>query len=187
MRARYVVSALSALSLLSVPPALAQDPSTPEAVAVSFGEALKARDWAAAARLMHPGALGQIRGLGEVMFRADSSGNVSAQFFGTGSAAEFAAMPDTVLFARFLQHSMVREGLDSVMQYSTLTPLGHLSQPGDTAFVVTRVSIEMAGMKVTSFEVIPMLKWQGAWRELLKADMSNMITMLRRELGVATD
>jgi hypothetical protein len=180
MRSRHTLLTLLALCIA---PVLLRAQDSPEAVVESYGAALRASDWPGAARLMHPAALTQIRGLLQLLTDADTSGDVLAQFFGIGSAAEFAAMPDTVLYARFLKSVLNREGLQEAFQNSTLAPLGHVSRPGDTVFVVSRMTVDVEGTQISSFQVMPMLRWQGTWRQLLQTDFSNLVTMLRRQLG----
>lgn len=151
---------------------------------MAFGEALKANDWSAAARLMHPSALHQLRELFEPLTGAPRAGDIATQLFGVSSAAELATTPDTVLFARFLQTVLSQQaGVAEMFRSASLTPLGHVNQPGDTVFVVSRMTMTVEGITVTSFDVMPFLLYQGAYRGLLKADFTNFAAMLQARLG----
>lgn len=170
--------------LISVAPfAATSAQATPEAAAQALGMSLRANDWAAAARLMHPNALHQLRGLLEPLVSSAGGGEVTKQVFGIGSAAELAATPDTVLFATFLRTVMTQEGTAEVLKSAIVTPLGHITQPGDTVLVVSRMSMSIENLTITSFEVMPFLLYQEQYRGLLKADFTNLVSMLQARFG----
>jgi hypothetical protein len=158
-------------------PALAQN--TPEAAATAFGKALSAADWPGAARLMHPSAIRQLRELFSLALSNDKLSQAREQIFGFKSAAEAKEAPDTVLFAAFLKHVLTRQqGFVEAMKTATITPLGHI-QPGDTAFVVTRLNYNVGGVAVTQFDVMPFVRAGPVWKGALKSDFINMAAMLR--------
>lgn len=159
--------------------------STPEAAAEAFGLAVKANDWAAAARLMYPDALRQVRDLFGPLLGTSGGAELGEKLFDARSEAELAAMPDTVMFANFLRNAMLREeGLAEALQGSTFTPLGHVPGGGDTVLVVSRMSFDIQGMVMSQFEVMPFVYHNGRWWGLLKADFTNMAAMLRGAMGV---
>lgn len=167
-------------------PHLAHAQGTPESAAAAYGAAIKANDWPAAARLMHPTALKQLRDLFGPLVAAPNGGPVTAQLLGAHSAAEFATTPDTVIFASFLRSVMGRDqGLSDALRSSTYTPLGHVLGGGDTVYVVSRMTMSVEGIEISQFEVMPFLLLDGQWRGLLKADFTNMAAMLRKALGVS--
>lgn len=158
-------------------PALAQN--TPEAAATAFGKALSSADWPGAARLMHPSAIRQLRDLFSLALSNDKLSQAREQIFGFKSAAEAKEAPDTVLFAAFLKHVLTRQqGFVEAMKTATITPLGHI-QPGDTAFVVTRLNYHVSGVAVTQFDVMPFVRAGPVWKGALKSDFINMAAMLR--------
>jgi hypothetical protein len=161
-------------SLFSLPVDL-EAQSTPETAAEAFGAAIVAQDGARAARLMHPGALRVFRGFLE---EAPDASPVTGQLFGVRSAAELAATPDTVLFARLLENSLKQSSAGGVSSEATFKALGHIRLPGDTVLVVARFSFPIDSISISSYELIPTLLYQGSYRTLLKADMSNMLKML---------
>jgi hypothetical protein len=93
-------------SLLTMAPSALAGQGTPEAAAEAFGAAVIASDWPRAARFMHPEALRVLRGFLEPLVTSTEGAQLGTQLFGVKSAAELAATPDTVLFARFLANTM---------------------------------------------------------------------------------
>lgn len=170
------------LAVFAPGPARAQ--STPEAAAAVFGNAVKANDWPAAARLMHPAALHQLRTLFEPLLSSPGGDEFGMQLLGVQSGAELAATPDTILFATFLRRVLSQqEGLAEALQTSTFTPLGHVTGGADTVLVVSRMTLTVKGIEISQFDVMPFLLLDGQWRGLLKADFTNMAAMLKRALG----
>lgn len=156
----------------------------PEAAAMAFGNALKANDWAAAARLMYPEALHQLRGLFEPLVAAPGGNQIALQLFGVQSAAELATTPDTVLFANFLRVMVTREaGLAEALRTASITQFGHVPAGGDTVLVVGRTTLNIDGVIVSQFEVMPFVRADGRWWGLLKADFTNMAAMLQNAMG----
>lgn len=175
--------ALCALLAYAVPaPGAAQD--TPEAAATAFGNALRANDWAATARLMHPTALRQLRTLFEPIVAAEGMEQVGTRLFGTTSAAAFASTPDTVLFAAFLRNVLAsQQGFGEALRGATIQPLGHVAQGADTMLVVSRMTLTIEGVTISEFDVMPFVHDQGRWWGILKADFTNMAAMMQRALG----
>lgn len=157
---------------------------TPEAAAQAFGDALKANDWAAAARLMHPEALSQLRSLFQPIMASEGGDQMAAQLFGVQSRAELATLPDTVMFASFLRNVLNQQpGLADAIRTATFTPLGHVNGGADTVLVVSRMAFTVEGMTISQFDVMPFIQDAGQWRGLLKADFTNMAAMIQRSMG----
>lgn len=156
---------------------------TPEQTATDFATAIKTGNWSRAAQIMHPAALTQLRTLFEPIVSTPRGAEVGAQIFQINSPAEFKAAPDTLLFARLMKAVSAQQGMGDALRNSTVTPLGHISLPGDTVFVVSRVGVTVEGTELTTYEVTPFLLHQGEYRALLKADFTNMAKMLRKQLG----
>jgi hypothetical protein len=157
--------------------------STPEAAATLFGAAIRESDWAAAARLMHPSALKQLRQLFEPLIAAPNMEELGAQLFGVHSAAELATVPDTILFATFLLNVMAQQaGLGEALRTATIEPLGHVAQGADTMLVVSRLTLRVEGVSISQFEVMPFVSDRGRWWGLLKADFTNMAALMQKAL-----
>lgn len=169
---------LLVLLLFAAAPLSAQ--STPEAAASAFGAAVAGGDFAGAARLMHPAALRQMHDLFALALTNENLGEARERIFGFHSTAEASSAPDTVIFAAFLKTLLSRQpDYATALKTAKLTPLGHIQQ-ADTAIVVTRISLDVAGTAVTQFDVMPFLREGQVWRGLLKADFTNIAAMLKR-------
>lgn len=168
---------LAAAAIIAAVPLQAQ--STPEAAAEAFGATIKANDWAGAARLMHPDALHQLRGLLEPLLTEAGTGEVTKQIFGVGSAAELSATPDTILFSSLLKTVMNQQGLAAALSTATFKALGHIDQPGDTVLVVSKMTMQVEKLTISTFDVMPFLLYQKQYRGLLKADFTNLVAMLK--------
>jgi hypothetical protein len=176
------LGAILLLSLLLTPAVSAQ--GTPEAAATAFGAAIKGADYAAAARIMHPSALRQLHQLFAPLVTAPKAGDMAKQLFGVESASAFASTPDTVLFARFLQTVMAQQaGVGEALRTAKIEALGHVAGSGDTALVVSRMTMTIQGITLSTFDVMPFTLYEGRYRGLLKADFTNMAAMLRSRLG----
>lgn len=178
--------ALTLLPLLCFLPAGIPAQATPEAAATAFAATLRSGDWRGAARLMHPTALRQLRDLFSFALQDGTGDELRQQIFGVGSAAEAAALPDTILFANFLHAVTTQGGAELLQALATaeITPLGHLLQGPDTALVVSRMTMSVQGVSLTSYEVMLFRREQGTWLGLLKADMADMAAMLKQMSGL---
>jgi len=156
---------------------------TPEAVAETLSRCLRDGDWAGAAHLMHPEALGAMRTLFAPLMTGSQADENARQLFGLGSAAELASTPDTVVFAHFLQSVTARAGLDQALKGAQFTALGHVMGGGDTVLVVSHLTMTLQGITLSSFEVMPFVLYEGHYRGLLKADFTNMAAVLKARLG----
>lgn len=175
-----IILALLTVALATAAPAQ----ESPEDAARAFGAAAKTNDWAAAARMMHPSALKQLRDLFEPIITAPGMEEFASKVFGIGSSAELAATPDTVLFANFLKGVLGMEpAIAEAMKTAVLTPLGHVPAGADTVLVVSRMQMTVEGMVVSQFDVMPFIHQDGRWWGLLKADFTNMAAMLQRAMG----
>ena len=166
-------------SLAALPAALPAQ-STPEAAATAMADAVRRSDWAAAARMMHPGAIRQLRGIFQPFLAQPGMEDLGPQLFSTPNA-ELAATPDTVLFARFLKNVMAQlPGMEQALKTAQFTPLGHVPGGADTVLVVNRMVLTMDGTTISQFDVMPFRQENGRWWALLKSDFTNMAAMLHR-------
>jgi hypothetical protein len=180
-----MLRAIAALALAAgIPAGDLQAQATPEDAARAFGEAVRHSDWPAAARLMHPDAVHQLRLLFQPIVSAPGMESLRSELFGAQSDADFARLADTVLFARFLENAIAKqEGMGEALRSATVTPLGHVPQGADTMLVVTRTNLSVEGIAIRTFEVMPFVRYQGRWRGVLKAEFTNMAAMLQRAMA----
>ena len=156
--------------------------ATPESAAQTYTQALRDNDWAAAARGMHPEALRQLRDLLAPILAGPSGDQVAAGLLGTTASAA-AAMPDTVFFAHFIERVLTaKPEVGEALHEAKFTALGHVAGGGDTVLVVSRMSMSIRGVTVTTYEVMPFLQVDGRWLGLLKADFANMAAAMRAAL-----
>ncbi len=145
-----------------------------------MADAVRRSDWAAAARLMHPDALLQLRNLFQPFLAMPDMQELGPELFGTPNT-DLAATPDTILYARFLGKVMAQlPGMDRALQGATITPLGHVPGGADTVLVVNRMVLTLDGMTISQFDVMPFRLENGRWWALLKSDFTNMAAMLQR-------
>lgn len=172
--------AFALLLALLMLPVRVQAQATPEAAAQAMGDAVRRSDWPAAARLMHPAAIRQLRDLFQPFIGAPGMDELGPQLFGTPNA-DLPATPDTVLYARFLGKVTGQlPGMDQALRNAQFTTLGHVAGGADTVLVVSRMELTLDGMTISQFDVMPFRLENGRWWGLLKADFTNMAAMLRR-------
>jgi hypothetical protein len=152
-----------------------------EAAARVFADAIKAGDFAGAARLMHPKALSALRTMFEPMFAAPDMQGSASEMFGVTPEA-LASTPDTVLFAGLMRNIMGQSaGLSEALRTAEITPLGHVPV-GDTMMVVSRMAMTVQGITITQDDVMPFVYEDGKWWALLKSDITNMAAMLQQAM-----
>jgi hypothetical protein len=83
----------------------------------------------------------------------------------------------------FLEKVTTQAGLGDALKGARITPLGHILLPGDTALVVSRMTMTAEGLTLSVFDVMPFIKHDGQYRGMLKADFTNMAAMLKARLG----
>lgn len=158
--------------------------ATPEEAVMQYTNALRASDFAGAARMMHPDAIRQMRELFDPMVGTAAFGEVGPQMFGVKTSEEWAKLADTTMFAAFLRSMLGQQAeLAEAMRSSKTTVLGHVVGGTDTTYVVARIEMSISEVSLTQFEVMPTALYQGKWRCLLKADFSNIAAMLRRAIA----
>ena len=160
---------------------------TPEGVAARYMTALKAGDYAACARVMHPEALIELRRLFAPIIAKDKAGRVSQQLFGA-TPAQFATLGDAMLLERLLRNSMTGQGQQAaaaaaVLKSAQITPLGHVKEGADMAHVLMRAQFVIQGLPVTRMDVMSMQRTGTAWRATLPADVRNLAGALARQAG----
>lgn len=173
---------LGTMSLAAQRPTPAAVP--PESIATRYAAAMKAGDWNAIARLMHPAAIAQFRSLFMPIVAADTSGQAAQALFGVANAAELAKLPDAEMFAR-LFHTLTAQqpGFQEAMNGATMTVLGHVAEGPDVAHVVYRMHMQVDSISVDKTEVLSMRRNGSTWGVMLSADFQGLAAALKRRAG----
>ncbi len=177
---------LALLALLGTPVALPAQTETPEAVAEQYFGAMRSENVAAVAKLMHPDALAELRGLLEPLFQSTlpEADDFRQRFLGVRTVAEAQALSDTTVFVNFLGSLSSQVPMFSVaLRAASMEALGHVTEGLETAHVVYRVTMEIEGLTVTRMAVLSLRRYGETWRGLLTGDYSELATVLRATLG----
>ncbi len=172
---------LAAVSWTS-PLAARQGDDTPEGVAAAYMAAMRAGDWQAMAELMHPDALRELRGLLAPILRHPEAAQLRMAMFQTSDTLALEAVGDHAFFAAFIQFVLSQDPTSSAaLQNAEIEVLGRIME-GDTAHVVSRMSMVVEGVSVSKLEVVSFRQAGGTWRSLLTGDVSGIATMLQGAL-----
>ena len=157
---------------------------TPEAVAKAYLEAARAADWVGSAKLLHPDALKQVRGmLGVVVSAATTEKDKSEMqsMLGVRDKAEFDKLSDVDAFARlFRMLTIMSPDLRKILTSSSFEIIGPLQESPDLVHIVYRahMKIDVPASKpiaMTKLEVMSMRRFQNSWRADLSGDLQGMI------------
>jgi hypothetical protein len=160
-----------------------QGDDTPEAVAAAYMAAMRAGDWQAMADLMHPDALSELRGLLGPIMRHPETAQLRMAMFQTNDTLALDAVSDDAFFAAFTQFVLSQDPASSAaLRNAEIEVLGRIME-GDTAHVVSRMSMVVEGVNVSKMEVASFRLADGKWRSLLSGDVSGIATMLQGALG----
>jgi len=181
MMCRQYLRGLSAIGLLLTSTgATAQIGSTPESTALAYMEASRQGDWQAAAALMHPDALRDVRDFVETLLQMPEGAALSDLLFEGKSSDAVAVLPDADYFAAFLALAMSEVAMEELMSSAESAIVGTVME-GDTAHLVVRITMSADGFAFSQMEVQSFRRHEGQWRALLQGDLSTMIAGLRAE------
>jgi hypothetical protein len=157
--------------------------STPESVLRGYTDALKAADWQAAARHMHPEALATFQRLFNAIVTADSTGKMARDMFGLAEDQSFESITPEIAFEKVMNMLVTASPLMSEMLKSaTATPLGTVRE-GDVVHVLYRSQMKAQGSTVSKVEVLSTKRDGDNWRALLRGDMESALTALLSRLA----
>jgi len=184
MRALAGAVLLAALILLGSP-AAAQEPETPEALALAYMDALRASDWTRVTGLMHPDALREFK---EMFAPLVAGGDPQlAALFGVADTAAFRATPPDSAFAGFLASVMGAANLTEMLANAQIQVIGGVQERGtDVTHVLYRMTMDMQGVTATQMDVMPVRQDGGHWRALLSGDIEGIAAMMKREMERAS-
>ncbi len=182
----HTLSVLTAsLMLLTARPLPGQHaPDSPEAAAEALVFSLRDADWATMATQMHPDALRELRGFLDPLFHMpEHAAEFRRAFLAVESGEEARQLSDEEVFARLVRFAMTQDPeMIPSMQTATMDVLGHVME-GDTAHVVSRVTVSYQSIEVSKMEVSSFRRANGQWRGLLTGDLSALAKAIRDAVG----
>jgi len=181
------LSLLAALCLLQAAPspapaqaaAATADTESAQQVTMHFIDAMRANDWNGVAKLMHPGALHQLREFFSVLFESPDAEPIRRELLGVSTIAEARAMSDTALFVSLLRMSTRSPEMSDVFKSAKVQILGQVNEGRDTTHVVYRMQMTLEGTPVTTMDVFSLARSPAGWRGLLKGDMAAVAAAIR--------
>jgi len=181
------LSLLAALCLLQAAPspapaqaaAATADTESAQQVTMHFIDAMRANDWDGVAKLMHPGALHQLREFFSVLFESPDAEPIRRELLGVSTIAEARAMSDTALFVSLLRMSTRSPEMSDVFKSAKVQILGQVNEGRDTTHVVYRMQMTLEGTPVTTMDVFSLARSPAGWRGLLKGDMAAVAAAIR--------
>ena len=181
------LSLLAALCLLQAAPspapaqaaAATADTESAQQVTMHFIDAMRANDWNGVAKLMHPGALHQLREFFAVLFESPDAEPIRRELLGVSTIAEARAMSDTALFVSLLRMSTRSPEMSDVFKSAKVQILGQVNEGRDTTHVVYRMQMTLEGTPVTTMDVFSLARSPAGWRGLLKGDMAAVAAAIR--------
>jgi hypothetical protein len=181
------LSLLAALCLLQAAPspapaqaaAATADTESAQQVTMHFIDAMRANDWNGVAKLMHPGALHQLREFFSVLFESPDAEPIRRELLGVSTIDEARAMSDTALFVSLLRMSTRSPEMSDVFKSAKVQILGQVNEGRDTTHVVYRMQMTLEGTPVTTMDVFSLARSPAGWRGLLKGDMAAVAAAIR--------
>lgn len=157
--------------------------STPETVLRGYTEAMKAGDWPAAARYMHPEALATFHRVFSGLVNADPTGKIGRDMLGLAEGQSLDSVTAENAFARVMNMLVTASPVMSdMLKSATAAPLGTIRE-GDMVHVVYRSHMQAQGSTISKVEVLSTKRDGDAWRALLRGDMENALTGLLTRLA----
>ena len=174
------------LVLLAPPAPPAPAPGrTPEAVAATYFQSVKAGDWPAVAGQFTPAAQAKFRALMaelvEGAAEADQAG-VRAMLLGPGTTAEqFAQLSDRDFVARALESILARAL--GMVKFQRLDVVGTVAEGPDVSHVVCRMQLAgPGGVTVEKMTVVTLERDAGGWGLALSGDIKGLAAALKAQL-----
>lgn len=165
--------------LCSAAPSVAQDATSPEALARAAAEATKKGDWAAFSQLMHPEALAELKRIFRPIVAIEGAGPMRSAFFGIEKVEQFDALDDAAVFER-LMTNMAKNvpGMAEAMASSEMFIVGSLPEGDQLVHVVYHTGAKTEGMVFSKTSVMTFRRYQGGWRALLAGNIEGLAARL---------
>ena len=165
--------------LFSAAPAVAQDATSPEALARGAAEMMKKGDWAGFARMMHPEALAELKRIFRPLVAAEGAGPMRSAFFGTEKIEQFDALDDAAVFERLMANLAKNvPGVAEAMASSEMFIVGSLPEGDQLVHVVYHSGAKAEGMIFSKTSVMTFRRYQGEWRALLAGNIEGLAARL---------
>ncbi len=180
--------ALLALLVFAAPAAAQRTypASTPEELALSMGEAMRASDWDGMAGLMHPKALAELRGMFMPLLENPASAEMLPMLFGVETAEDAANLTDAQLFAALMQRILGEEAAATeLLKTATVEIIGTVREGADTVHVLQRIGMTYGKAAFRSLEVTSTTRDGAQWRGLLTGEMTGLAAMMQQALDEA--
>lgn len=185
MKILLPVSLLFALAL----PVLAE--KTPETLLVEYFNAFKTGDLDVMSKIMHEEELEKLkremmpvveRGINSVKSGIGQDEVAKRLFSEDDDVEAIRAESSPMFFIRFMEWVYeLNPNMKNAMSGATVQPIGHVME-GETAHVVYRVSIEMAGTKFNQVTVMSARKSGDEWKLMLTGEIEGMGKLLQRNM-----
>ncbi len=157
-----------------------------ETVVSQYLDAMQYEDYDAAARLFDGEGVKEFRQ--SMAFMGDVEVNrrqeVYEQMFGPWASQESVEkMSDAEFFASVFDFAMRQSIGRAGLTISNSEYLGFVPEGESIAHAVTRVTIAVAGMELTSMDVKSLVRRNGSWKLQVSQDIEQVATNLRRAVG----
>ncbi len=139
-------------------------------------------------KLTHPDEIKKLAGLIVELAALAVKNGESVPFIEKGdSVKQLRAQPPEQVAAKFFSWlGKVAPQLSSLLKTAEARTIGHLKD-GDTVYVVTKLSMKMEGEIIESTDVLPLKKMGDSYGMLLKADMTQMLRGMKKQLEAAKE
>ena len=146
-----------------------------EYVAARYNDALKAKDWIAAARMMHPDAHRKLASLLEPLIAAKLI-EIGRNYFGLNTRSDFYLLREEEIFAR-LMDSLTRRTVDATPAIWAVaaSPLGKLNEKPDVVHIVYRVHDRPKSVVSGEVMVRTLKLHENSWKVMLPNQLEGVI------------
>jgi hypothetical protein len=157
---------------------------TPEALARVAAEAVKQKDWAKFASLMHPAALAEFKGMFAPLVKLDGAAEMRKMFFGVEDPAQFDALSGEAAFERLMSNLTANvPGVSEALASSEMIIVGSLPEGDDLVHVVYHSGGKTQGIIFSKTAVMSFRRHQGEWRALLSGSLEGLAQRIAAMAG----
>jgi hypothetical protein len=156
--------------------------------AAKYFNAIKKKDYEAAAAMFYPPALTEFRTMMSFVneFPEDEREGIYGTFFGPAATKETVTkLSDAQFFAAFLTAvmSQAEDQAQGELQLGDIQVLGEVAEGAKVRHVVTRSKMKAGALVVESMEVVSFTNNNGVWQAMLSGQMKGLPQQLRAAFG----